>query len=140
MSMQDPIADMLTRIRNGQQVGKMAVAMPSSKQKMAIAQIGSSTFLENQHQEVVCTLRDAPLTVVLRLTMDCPILPGSVELHQLVGIGAGWQAHILDHLRQSLSQKTYARPTRLLQQLQQHLQQLGDDAIPPTPRRPVRNK
>lgn len=39
MSMSDPIADMLTRIRNGQQVGKVAVSMPSSKQKIAIAQL-----------------------------------------------------------------------------------------------------
>ena len=39
MSMSDPIADMLTRIRNGQAVGKVAVNMPSSKQKIAIAQL-----------------------------------------------------------------------------------------------------
>ena len=39
MSMSDPIADMLTRIRNGQQVGKVSVAMPSSKQKAAVAQL-----------------------------------------------------------------------------------------------------
>ena len=39
MSMSDPIADMLTRIRNGQQVGKVAVAMPSSKQKIAVAKL-----------------------------------------------------------------------------------------------------
>lgn len=39
MSMQDPIADMLTRIRNGQAAGKIAVNMPSSKQKVAIAQL-----------------------------------------------------------------------------------------------------
>lgn len=39
MSMQDPIADMLTRIRNGQAAGKIAVSMPSSKQKVAIAQL-----------------------------------------------------------------------------------------------------
>jgi small subunit ribosomal protein S8 len=39
MSMSDPIADMLTRIRNGQQVGKATVSMPSSKQKVAIAQL-----------------------------------------------------------------------------------------------------
>lgn len=37
MSMQDPIADMLTRIRNGQAANKVAVKMPSSKQKVAIA-------------------------------------------------------------------------------------------------------
>jgi len=39
MSMSDPIADMLTRIRNAQSVEKVAVTMPSSKLKVAIAQV-----------------------------------------------------------------------------------------------------
>ena len=39
MSMSDPIADMLTRIRNAQMVDKAVVAMPSSKVKTAIAQV-----------------------------------------------------------------------------------------------------
>ncbi len=39
MSMSDPIADMLTRIRNAQVVQKTAVAMPSSKVKVAIANV-----------------------------------------------------------------------------------------------------
>ncbi len=39
MSMSDPIADMLTRIRNGQSVGKTSVTMPSSKFKTAIAEL-----------------------------------------------------------------------------------------------------
>lgn len=42
MSMQDPLADMLTRIRNAQQVGKTAVTMPSSKLKVSVAQVLSS--------------------------------------------------------------------------------------------------
>jgi small subunit ribosomal protein S8 len=37
--MQDPIADMLTRIRNAQRTSKMEVAMPSSTTKMAIASV-----------------------------------------------------------------------------------------------------
>ncbi|SMY39076.1 30S ribosomal protein S8 [Photobacterium malacitanum] len=37
MSMQDPISDMLTRLRNGQAAKKVAVKMPSSKLKVAIA-------------------------------------------------------------------------------------------------------
>lgn len=37
MSMSDPIADMLTRIRNGQAAKKTLVELPSSKQKLAIA-------------------------------------------------------------------------------------------------------
>ena len=39
MSMQDPIADMFTRIRNGQMASKVSVAMPSSKQRVAIANL-----------------------------------------------------------------------------------------------------
>ena len=39
MSMSDPIADMLTRIRNAQAVEKTTVTMPSSKLKVAIAQV-----------------------------------------------------------------------------------------------------
>jgi small subunit ribosomal protein S8 len=39
MSMTDPIADFLTRIRNGQAAGKSEVSMPSSKIKLAIAQV-----------------------------------------------------------------------------------------------------
>ena len=37
--MTDPIADMLTRIRNGQSAGKVDVSMPSSKAKNAIAKV-----------------------------------------------------------------------------------------------------
>ena len=39
MSMQDPIADMLTRIRNGQMANKTEVSMPSTKIKVAIAKV-----------------------------------------------------------------------------------------------------
>ena len=39
MSMSDPIADMLTRIRNGQSASKANVAMPASKTKQSIAQV-----------------------------------------------------------------------------------------------------
>ncbi len=39
MSMHDPIADMLTRIRNAQMVNKPSVSMPSSKLKIAIAKV-----------------------------------------------------------------------------------------------------
>lgn len=39
MSMQDPIADMLTRIRNAQMAGKPNVDMPGSKLKVAVAKV-----------------------------------------------------------------------------------------------------
>jgi len=39
MSMQDPLSDMLTRIRNAQMVGKTSVEMPGSKLKVAVANV-----------------------------------------------------------------------------------------------------
>ena len=39
MSMQDTLADMFTRVRNGQQAGKQAVTMPASKLKKAVADV-----------------------------------------------------------------------------------------------------
>lgn len=39
MSMQDPLSDMLTRIRNAQMVGKTIVDIPSSKLKVSVANV-----------------------------------------------------------------------------------------------------
>ena len=39
MSMTDPISDMLTRIRNGQNARKVSVSMPASKAKEAVAKV-----------------------------------------------------------------------------------------------------
>ncbi|WP_420934041.1 30S ribosomal protein S8 [Alteromonas sp. A081] len=39
MSMQDPIADMFTRIRNGQMAQKVSVTMPSSKVRVSICEV-----------------------------------------------------------------------------------------------------
>lgn len=48
MSMQDPVADMLTRIRNGQAANKVQVTMPSSRLKIAIVEVlKKEGFIEN---------------------------------------------------------------------------------------------
>jgi len=39
MSMQDTLADMFTRIRNGQMAEKVSVSMPSSKMKVSLAEV-----------------------------------------------------------------------------------------------------
>jgi len=39
MSMSDPIADMLTRIRNGQSAAKVEVTMPASNMKQSVAKV-----------------------------------------------------------------------------------------------------
>lgn len=48
MSMTDPVADMLTRIRNGQMADKVEVSMPASKLKEAIAKVlKDEGYIEN---------------------------------------------------------------------------------------------
>ena len=65
MSMSDPISDLLTRIRNAQMVSKATVSVPSSKVKVAIAQVlkdegyidGFQVKSENGKSELVITLK-----------------------------------------------------------------------------------
>ena len=73
MSMQDPISDMLTRIRNGQLAGKVSVMMPMSKQKSAIAEV-----LKQQGYIREFAVEDvegkAQLAVVLRYFEGKPVI------------------------------------------------------------------
>ncbi|MCU7922087.1 MAG: 30S ribosomal protein S8 [Candidatus Thiodiazotropha sp. (ex Dulcina madagascariensis)] len=73
MSMSDPIADMLTRIRNGQAAKKTAVELPSSKQKLAIANL-----LKNEGFIQEVTLKsDSPkpmLVLELRYFQGRPVI------------------------------------------------------------------
>jgi small subunit ribosomal protein S8 len=65
MSMTDPIADMLTRVRNGQSARKERVTMPSSKLKLSIAKVlkeegyinGFSTETVGSHTELTIELK-----------------------------------------------------------------------------------
>ena len=48
MTMQDPLADMLTRIRNAQQVKIKEITMPSSSTKVSVAEVlKQEGFIEN---------------------------------------------------------------------------------------------
>ena len=53
MSMTDPIADMLTRIRNANQVSHQTVSMPSSKLKVQLAKL-----LKEERYEEAAKTRD----------------------------------------------------------------------------------
>ncbi len=66
MSVNDPIADMLTRIRNSVLIGQSAVAMPNSKIKVEIARIlKEEGYIENY--EVVTAENQIQPTLRLRL-------------------------------------------------------------------------
>lgn len=73
MSMSDPIADMLTRIRNGQMVDKAAVVMPSSKLKVAIAKVlKDEGYIENY--EVAANNGKPELNVTLKYYAGRPVI------------------------------------------------------------------
>ena len=90
MSMSDPIADMLTRIRNGQQAQKVSVSMPSSKLKVAIAKV-----LQDEGYIDGFAVRDeagkASLDVTLKYYAGRPVIerlervsrPGQVDRRKL---------------------------------------------------------
>jgi small subunit ribosomal protein S8 len=66
MSVSDPIADMLTRIRNALVVGHTSVAMPSSKMKVAIAKIMKEEGYISSYEAVDGTI---PPQKVLRIRL-----------------------------------------------------------------------
>ena len=73
MSMSDPIADMLTRIRNGYAVGSVSVSMPSSGIKQAVARVlQEEGFIDG------CTVAEEngkkTLTVALRYFGGVPVI------------------------------------------------------------------
>lgn len=65
MSMTDPIADMLTRIRNAQQAKKTTVSMPSSKVKVSIAKVLQDEGYVSAHS-VADVEGKAVLTITLK--------------------------------------------------------------------------
>ncbi len=73
MSMNDPIADMLTRIRNGQKARKVAVSLPASSVKLAIAEV----LHREGYVSGVSTEEDGAkktLTVELKYQGDEPVI------------------------------------------------------------------
>ena len=73
MSLQDPISDLLTRIRNGQMANLSEISMPSSKQKVAIA-----TLLKNEGYisdfDVSESDKKKTLKVVLKYYQGSPVI------------------------------------------------------------------
>lgn len=73
MTMQDPIADMLTRIRNGQLTGRTEVRMPSSKMKCSIAKVlKEEGYIADYRSETVDGKQQ--LTVALKYHGGKPVI------------------------------------------------------------------
>ena len=74
MSMTDPIADMLTRIRNGQTARQPSVRVPASKRKLAIAKVlEKEGYLGSVKAEKNADGKDV-LTLELKYYQDKPVI------------------------------------------------------------------
>ena len=73
MSMSDPIADMLTRIRNGQGAEKVSVSMPASKFKASIANVlKDEGYIQDWRTEGEGVKKQ--LTIDLKYYMGAPVI------------------------------------------------------------------
>jgi len=98
MSMTDPIADMLTRIRNGQKARKVSVSMPSNTAKVAVAKVlkdegyivGYSTETEGVKTELTVELKYYEGTPVIETVQRVSrpglrVYRGNEELPKVLG-------------------------------------------------------
>ncbi len=73
MSMSDPIADMLTRIRNGQSAGKKIIQQPSSKVKVSIAKVlKDEGYISDYSLEIESS--HPVLNIVLKYYKGAPVI------------------------------------------------------------------
>ena len=70
MNMTDPIADMLTRIRNGLGAGHESVTVPASKMKIEIAKILKAEGYINNYKVEGETAKDKTITIELKYSED----------------------------------------------------------------------
>ena len=74
MTMQDPISDMLTRIRNAQQAGIAAITMPSSTLKVAVARVLEEEGYIERHNASDQEGGKADLSITLRYHEGKPVI------------------------------------------------------------------
>ena len=74
VTMQDPISDLLTRVRNGQSAGKVHVAMPWSKQRAAIAEVLKSEGYIRDFLKEEIEGTHAQLSIVLKYYEGKPVI------------------------------------------------------------------
>jgi hypothetical protein len=99
---------------------------------------GIGTMMHDQ--EVVCSLNHPPMTTVLRLTGNCPLMDGSIYIDQLIGLG-GWDTQMVERIHDTISEMKYRTPMQIIAALQKEVQRLQDEeqfVVPSTPRIPAR--
>ena len=94
-----------------------------------------------EYQEVVCSL-PCQITVVLRLTCDCPLLIGSVSIHQIVGV-SGWDKDCLERMKNKVNMTKWRSPVDVMDALENEIERVTKDegiSLPKTPTLPEKKR
>jgi hypothetical protein len=124
-------------------VTKARVAELALLKTLALTKIGKSYHTGNsfggEDQDVVCSLNDEQMTVVLRLTPDCPVSASSVYMEQLVGVG-GWQEEKVQEIKERIDAQQFSSPVALLRAVKAEIARMaeGGMVLPRTPTMPLR--
>ena len=133
----DSVRFFLSEVKQRLRALELRVNELNALQRVAMTKIGP---LEVYGQQVVCSLNHAQLTLVLNLTVDCPLSKNSVHLEELVGYG-GWEKALLDTIEQDLRSETWHSPVALVERCSAAVQRLqqehGVTIVPNTPRLPL---
>lgn len=111
-------------------------------QEVALTKIGTPllTNMGCTEQEVVCSLNREQISVVLRLSPDCPLLAGSVTISQMVGLG-GWDEALIQEIRDMVSKEEFHRPVDVIKAIQVEIARREETEgfkLPETPFLPMR--
>lgn len=103
--------------------------------------IQNVTSFGGDDQEVICSLEKEQVSILLRMTPDCPLVNGSVYIAQLVGIG-GWDNAVVAGIEERVNAlEEYRRPIDVIRAVKKEIQRLQDHEglrLPPTPTLPAR--
>ena len=81
MSMSDPIADMLTRIRNAQLVEKKEVNVPNSKIKLAIVKVlKEEGYIDNYRVNQLDNSKKSEIVITLKYYLGDPVIESVVRI------------------------------------------------------------
>lgn len=125
--MTDPVADMLTRIRNAQAVGHQTVTLPFSKMKLAVAEIlQRERYLEGVERRGRRTRKELELRLGYR--EGAPLIGGSRRLSRPgKRVYRGWRD--IRPVRQGYGMSVISTPRGLLTDREARRERLGGELL-----------
>lgn len=127
MSMHDPIADMLTRIRNAQNAGEEVVAMPSSNVKLAILKVLQeegyieSFEVSNEHNK-------KNINVVLKYFQGRPVIE-KIKRVSRAGLRIYKRTNLLPVVRAGMGIAIISTPKGVMTERAARAQNLGGEVL-----------